>query len=156
MVMEHTKFMQIALAQAQKSAQVDEVPVGAIIVGPDGKILARAHNLTESRNTQAAHAEVLAISKAGKKMGDWRLNGCWLYVTLEPCKMCYELILLSRLDGIVFGAKSPLFGYSVSQLDRVNPPRLYKDRRSSLVVIEGVCALESAAVMKEFFKKKRG
>ena len=121
--MEHTKFMKIALAQAQKSARLDEVPVGAVVVGPDGKIISRAHNLTEARNTQAAHAEVLAISKAGKKLGDWRLNGCWLY--------------------------------GFTQLDSVKQGPLYKDRRSPLVVIEGVGAQESAILLKEFFKKKR-
>ncbi len=104
--------MKAAISEAAKALAKDEVPIGAVIVNKDGDIIARAHNLTEHKHTQAAHAEVLAIEKAGKKIGDWRLEGCWLYVTLEPCAMCYNLAVLSRLDGIVYGADSPLFGYS--------------------------------------------
>lgn len=104
--------MKAAISEALKALAKEEVPIGAVIVNKDGHIIARAHNLTEHKHTQAAHAEMLAIEKAGKKIGDWRLEGCWLYVTLEPCAMCYNLAVLSRLDGIVYGAESPLFGYT--------------------------------------------
>ena len=104
--------MNVAISEALKALAKEEVPIGAVIVNKEGVIIARAHNLTEHNHTQAAHAEVLAIQKAGKKLGDWRLEGCWLYVTLEPCAMCYNLAVLSRLDGIVYGAESPLFGYT--------------------------------------------
>jgi tRNA(adenine34) deaminase len=154
MSMEHTKYMGKALAQAQKSMSLDEVPVGAVIVDETGIIIARAHNRTEQQATQAAHAEVLAITKAGKKRGDWRLNGCTIYVTLEPCSMCYHLIKLSRISVIVYGAKSPLFGYS-RHLDNPETDSLYKDRRLSQTVIEGVCASQATALLREFFKKKR-
>lgn len=104
-------FMSQALLQAQKALDKDEVPVGAVVVNADGVIIARGMNCTEAHHTQHAHAESLAIAKAGKKMRDWRLEGCWIYVTLEPCAMCMHLILLSRLAGVVFGASSPLFGF---------------------------------------------
>jgi tRNA(adenine34) deaminase len=149
---QHTKYMGKALEQAKKSFAQDEVPVGAVIVDATGKIIARAHNLTEKNHTQAAHAEALAITKAGKKLSNWRLTGCWLYVTLEPCSMCFHLAILSRLSGIVFGAKSPLFGY---QLDKLGTVSLYKDRRLPLTIIEGVYSPQSATLLKEFFQKKR-
>ena len=77
-------YMRLAMTQAKKAFLLDEVPVGALVVGPQGTVLSRAHNGVEKRSTQAAHAEVLAIAKAGKVLGDWRLLDCWLYVTLEP------------------------------------------------------------------------
>jgi len=144
-------FMKKALAQAQKAYASEEVPVGAIVVDSQGKVIGRGYNLVGKRNTQAAHAEVIAISKAGKKIGDWRLNGCWLYVTLEPCSMCMSLALLSRLDGVVYGATSPVFGY---QLDKELHFQLYK--YGALLVVSGVCAEESSALLKDFFRHKRG
>src|SRR5437762_5882487 len=101
-------FMQEALAQAQCAADIDEVPIGAILVNSQGEIVGRGYNSVERDCTQRAHAECIAIEQASKKLGDWRLMGHWLYVTLEPCTMCMGLIKLSRLDGIVYGAASPL------------------------------------------------
>lgn len=143
-------FMRHALKEANKAFERDEVPIGAIIVSPDGTILGRGYNVVETKHQQLAHAEVIAITKACKKRGDWRLDGCWLYVTLEPCLMCIGLAYLSRLKGVVFGARSPLFGY---QLDKYSHIQLYK--KDMLEIKEGICAEESANLLKKFFKQKR-
>lgn len=142
-------FMQLALKQAQKAFEHDEVPVGAIVVASDGTVLGRGYNQVAKRHQQIAHAEVIAISKASKKIGDWRLDNCWLYVTLEPCKMCMGLVRLSRLKGVVFGASSKLFGY---RLDKEGQVSIYN---KDVKVEEGVFAEESAALLKKFFKQKR-
>jgi len=145
-----TLFMQAALVQARKAFSRDEVPIGAVIVSPEGNIVARAYNQVEAKKTQSAHAEVLVINKVGKKIQDWRLNGYWLYVTLEPCSLCMNLIYLSRLSGVVFGAPSPLFGY---RLDNGQSNQVYK--RATVMVIEGVCAQDSAKLLRRFFNQKR-
>jgi len=144
-------FMKKALGQAKRAYEADEVPIGAIVVDSDGVIIGQGYNKVEQKHSQAAHAEVIAISAAGKKLADWRLSDCWLYVTLEPCAMCMNLILLSRLEGIVFGASSPLFGY---QLDKGRGFQLYK--LGALSVITGVCSEEAAELLKRFFRLKRG
>lgn len=144
-------FMRKALWQAQRAYKIDEVPIGAVVVDESGLVIGRGYNLVEKRNTQAAHAEVIAISHAGKRKRDWRLNGCWLYVTLEPCAMCMSLAILSRLNGVVFGASSPLFGY---QLDKIQTFQLYKI--DALSIVSGVCADEAAELLKKFFRHKRG
>lgn len=148
----HHLFMRQALTQARRAVARDEVPVGAVVVNDQGVVIARAFNQTERKKTQAAHAEILALTKAGRKLGDWRLEGCWLYVTLEPCAMCFNLAVLSRVRGIVFGAKSPLFGY---RLDRLGTVSLYKDGRLPREVVEGVEAEQAMMLLKGFFKKKR-
>lgn len=145
----HSHFMQQAFKQALKSFEQDEVPVGCVIVCDD-KIIARAYNKVEHTNTQCAHAELLALQKAGKKLGNWRLLNCWLYVTLQPCAMCMHAIRLHRLAGVVYGADSPLFGY---QLDKKAFDSLYK--YDTLEVISGVMQKESANLLKQFFKKRR-
>ena len=143
-------YMTYALAQAQSAAHAQEVPVGAVVVDGTGQVISRAHNATEHSHTQAAHAEVRAMSLAGAHLKDWRLNGCWLYVTLEPCIMCMGLVYLSRLEGIVYGAPSPLFG---CPLDNVALLSVYKV--DALRIIPGVCANEASDILKQFFKKKR-
>ena len=143
-------FMRQALTQARKAFACNEVPIGAVIINKEGVVIARAYNQVEAKDTQSAHAELLAINKAGKKIGDWRLNECWLYVTLEPCSMCMNLIYLSRLSGVVFGTNSPLFGY---RLDNKQSNRVYK--KATVSVVEGVCADESAQLLKRFFNQKR-
>jgi tRNA(adenine34) deaminase len=147
---DHSKYMGQALKQAQKAYDIDEVPIGAVIVSPEGKIIGRAYNLVEKCQQQTAHAEIRAIEKACKKMSNWRLEGCWLYVTLEPCSMCMNLILMSRMQGIVFGAKSPIFGY---HLDNSGPLQVY--RRDTLHIIGGIGEQEASALLKKFFKQKR-
>ncbi len=144
-----TYYMQQALKLARKAYGEDEVPVGALVVTAQGVIIGRGYNKVEQRCTQAAHAEVLALAQAGKKIGDWRLSGCWLYVTLEPCAVCLHLIRLSRLEGIVFGAPSPLFG---SCLDKDSSRGLYK---KDILIMANVGAEESAQLLRQFFQQKR-
>jgi tRNA(adenine34) deaminase len=143
-------FMQEALAQAQCAAAINEVPIGAVVVNAQGDIVGRGHNSVERDCTQRAHAESLAIEQTSKNLGDWRLSGHWLYVTLEPCSMCMGLIKLSRLDGIVYAAPSPLFGF---RLD--NQEDLWVYKRDTFSIIEGIKEEESAALLKNFFHKKR-
>jgi len=143
-------FMQEALIQAHKAAELNEVPVGAVVVNEQGEIIARGHNSVEADCSQRSHAESLAIEQAGKVLGDWRLEGCWVYVTLEPCQMCIQLIKMSRLVGVVYGASSPLFGF---QLDKTHKDWVYK--RDAFSIIEGVCKDEAANMLKDFFQKRR-
>jgi len=143
-------YMHAALKQARVAARKGEVPVGALVVDQDGTIISRAHNLVEKRQTQCAHAEMIALKRAAKKRGGWRLHGCWLFVTLEPCSMCFSMARLSRIDGIVYGASSPLYGYS---LDTKIASPLYSG--GAFRVVEGVCAEKSAELLSHFFKKRR-
>ncbi len=145
-----TTYMRAALKQAERAAQLDEVPVGAVIVDATGAIIARGYNLTEKRSTQCAHAEMQALVKAGKKLGDWRLLGCWIYVTLQPCAMCMQAIVLHRLAGVVYGASSPLFGFD---LDKEVADRLYK--KDVICIVAGVMQEEASMLLKKFFKAKR-
>ncbi len=135
-------YMNEALKLARKAFSHQEVPIGAIVVNSGGQIVGRGYNQVETKKSQSAHAEIIALAKAGKKVGDWRLNDCWVFVTLEPCSMCMNMIALSRCKGVVFGAKSPLFGY---QLDKQGVFQLYKEN-----VIEreaGLCAEDTVLLL---------
>lgn len=143
-------YMKMALAQARRAYECGEVPVGAVVVDANGDILTQAYNQVEHLGTQRAHAEMIALECAAQIHKNWRLTGCWLYVTLEPCTMCMGLALLSRLAGVVYGANSPLFGY---RLDSVYDLRLYK--RNDFMIIEGIEAQESEQLLKQFFYEKR-
>ena len=143
-------FMQEAIEQAKLAYAIDEVPIGAVVVNSEGVIIARSHNSVERDCTQRAHAESLAIELAGKSLDDWRLNDHWLYVTLEPCSMCMGLVKLSRLAGVVYGAASPLFGFSLD-----NQEDLWVYKRDAFLVIEGVMVDETAELLKNFFHNKR-
>lgn len=145
-----TIFMRHALEQAQKAFDCDEVPIGAIVVTAQGAIIGDGYNEVERLHSQTAHAECRAIERAGQALHDWRLEGCWIYVTLEPCSLCMNLIVLSRVAGVVFGAQSPLFGY---HLDNALSIELYK--KSTLALVSGVCEEESKELLKQFFTKKR-
>ena len=144
-------FMRKALVQAWYAFKRDEVPVGAVVVDSHGVIIGRGYNQVERFHTQAAHAEMIALKKAGAFLGDWRLLGCWLYVTLEPCAMCYYAAVLSRCAGIIFGASSPLFGYQ--GVDNEGPLQLYKE--NVIVMQSDICAQESERLLKSFFRVKR-
>jgi tRNA(adenine34) deaminase len=143
-------YMRRALAQAQKAYNKGEVPVGALVVAPDGTVIGRGYNSTEHDHTQSSHAEMKALRQAGKKLKDWRLTGCTLYVTVQPCFMCIGLTYLSRIERLVYGAESPLFGYL---LDNESVPDLYKKHIKGIT--RGVLADETQAILKDFFKKKR-
>lgn len=142
-------FMQKALMQAKVSLRRNEVPIGAVIVNKEGTIIARAFNQMEAKKCQLAHAETQAIARACKAVGDWRLIGCVIYVTLEPCLMCLGLIELSRLEGVIYGAQSHLFG-ALSRVGEKIP--LYK---KSFVIEGGVEEQQSIELLQSFFKKVR-
>lgn len=144
-------FMQAALHEADRAYRHNEVPVGAIIVNPQGTIIGKGYNQVERRHTQLAHAELIALQKAAKKIDDWRMIGCWMYVTLEPCAMCMAAIRLSRCAGVVYGADSPQFGYQL--VDKDSSFKLYKE--NIVEIVPGVCAQESTAVLRSFFKVQR-
>jgi len=146
----HEEFMRLALVEALKAQTKQEVPVGALII-KDGKVIARAHNKRESTQVATAHAELLAIEKACKKMKSWRLDGCILYVTLEPCAMCTGASLLSRVDGIVFGASDPKGGCmgTVTDLTQI------KAFNHQPWVISGILEEECGKLLTDFFKNKR-
>lgn len=144
------KFMMEAIKEAKKAELIDEVPIGCVIV-KDDKIIARGHNLRENKQQSTAHAEIIAIEKACKKLKSWRLEGCSLYVTLEPCPMCSGAILQSRIEHVIYGAKDPKGGCMVSCMNmyEVKGFNHYPD------VIGGVLEDKCAALLKAFFKQKR-
>jgi len=144
----HSFFMQKAMQQAKVALKKEEVPVGAVVVDSNGNILSRGHNKIESVGCHTAHAEIIAIQKACKKIGDWRLDNCWIYVTLEPCLMCFGLIRLCRLKGLIFGAKSDLFGFG---FQKINLPKQYNKK----LLISRLKENECIDILKEFFKKIR-
>lgn len=149
---QHAVYMYEALEQARKAFESDEVPIGAVVVDGDGIIVGRGYNRVMEQATQSAHAEVLALQEAGCARGDWRLDDCWLYVTLEPCMMCMGLIRLSRLAGVVYGAKSPLFGFVAGELDKASCDQVYK---KDVMLIQGIAEREALQLLQLFFKKKR-
>ena len=144
------KFMVEAIKEAKKAELIDEVPIGCVIV-KDDKIIARGHNLRESKQRSTAHAEIIAIEKACRTLKSWRLDGCSLYVTLEPCPMCSGAILQSRIEHVVYGAKDPKGGCMESCMNmyEVKGFNHYPD------VIGGVLEDECGSLLKTFFKRKR-
>ncbi|MBR3876776.1 MAG: nucleoside deaminase [Bacteroidaceae bacterium] len=138
-------YMKQALAEAQKAFDKDEVPIGAVIVCK-GRIIARAHNLTETLNDVTAHAEMQAITAAANNIGGKYLNDCTLYVTVEPCPMCAGAIAWAQMGKIVYGATDEKRGYK-----RLAPNVMHPKTE----VTEGICAEECAALMKRFFSGKR-
>ena len=144
------KYMKMALKEAQKAYQEDEVPIGAIIV-QNGKVIARAHNQRETKQQASAHAEMLAIQKACKKTGFWRLEDCEMYVTMEPCLMCAGAILQSRIKKVVYGAKDPKGGCieSCMKMYETKGFNHYPETES------GILQEECSQILKDFFKEKR-
>ena len=139
--------MGLALQQAVLAAEHDDVPIGALMLGPDGAVLATAGNERELHADPTAHAEVLALRRAAQQMGEWRLAGCTLVVTLEPCTMCAGAAVLARVDRIVFGAFDEKAGAVASLFDVVRDPRL--NHRPA--VTSGIMADECGAVLRDFF-----
>ena len=148
--MTNEDFMRAALKEAEKAKLKDEVPIGCVIV-KDGKIIARGHNLRESKQQSINHAEIIAIQKACKKVGSWRLEECDLYVTLEPCCMCAGAILQSRIRNVIYGAKDPKGGSIDSTIQMYNQPGFNHYPN----VINGILENECSQILKEFFKEKR-
>jgi len=138
-------YMKMALAEAEKAAARDEVPVGAVVVA-GGTVIARAHNLTETLNDPAAHAEMQAITAAASYLGGKYLTGCTIYVTVEPCVMCAGALAWSQVSALVWGASDPKKGYTTIGAALLHP---------KTVVRTGVLARECSEMMKKFFRKKR-
>ena len=141
----HEFFMKEALKEAQKAFDLDEVPVGVVIVA-NNKIIARGHNLTERLNDVTAHAEMQTITAAANAIGGKYLVDCTVYVTLEPCLMCAGALAWSQVSNLVFGAKDVKRGYSILEKDILHP---------KTEVVSGILADESEKLLKDFFAKKR-
>jgi tRNA(adenine34) deaminase len=148
--LDHDILMQEALIEAQKAYDLDEVPIGAVVV-KNGKIIGRGHNLREREKDPTLHAEIIAIKQAAKALGGWRLTDCDLYVTIEPCPMCAGAILQARISMLVFGARDPKAGCSGSLYNLLQDSRF----NHQTDVVEGVLEDECSHIMKDYFRQKR-
>ncbi len=142
--------MRAALREAQRAAAEEEVPVGAVVVR-DGRVIARAHNRPVRTHDPTAHAEILALRRAAQRLGNYRLVGASLYVTIEPCAMCAGAIVHARLKRVVYGASDPKAGASGSALKVLNHPKL----NHQVEIARGALAAECAAILREFFRGRR-
>lgn len=154
-MIEKEKFMKQAIREAKRAKSKDEVPIGAIIV-KDGKVISKGYNLRENKKNSLKHAEIIVIDKACKKLGNFRLEGCDLYVTVEPCLMCAGAIVQSRIRKVYFGARDEKYGAVISVAEAFNIKSNHKVQFE-----EGICKCECEKLMKDFFKelrekKKRG
>lgn len=144
-------WMKKALRLAQRAARLDEVPVGAVLIDSDDHIVSCGYNLRETLKSPLGHAEIVCVDRASRKKHSWRLTGLTLYVTLEPCVMCVGALVQSRIQRIVYGARDPKGGavdslYNIAQDKRLN---------HQIEITSGVLELESATLLKQFFKAKR-
>ncbi len=144
------RFMRVAIDEASAALELDEVPVGAVIVH-DGRIIGRGHNLREKLQDPTAHAEMIAITAAAEALGSWRLEGCSMFVTLEPCPMCAGAIVQARIRRLVYGASDPKAGACRSLYEITTDPRLNHRVELAPPVLERECA----ALLSEFFALKR-
>ena len=144
------KYMKQAIRQARKAEALEEVPIGCIIVY-EGKVIARGYNRRNTDKNTLAHAEIAAIRKASKKMGDWRLEGCTMYVTLEPCQMCAGALVQSRISRVVIGSMNPKAGCGGSVLNLLQMPQF----NHQVEVERGVLEEECSEMLSSFFKVLR-
>ena len=149
-ISEHTVFMKKAIHLAKRAAALGEVPIGCVIVH-EGKVIGRGFNRRLSSHSALAHAEIIAIRQACRKMGDWRLEGCTLYVTLEPCQMCSGAIVQARLDCVIVGAPNPKAGCAGSIINLLQ----MKEFNHQVEIVNGVCADECSAMLSDFFRDMR-
>ncbi|MDR7074996.1 tRNA adenosine(34) deaminase TadA [Fictibacillus barbaricus] len=147
-------YMELALKEAQKAADIGEVPIGAVLV-KDDQVIARAHNLREVEKRAIAHAEILAIDEACKAIGAWRLEGTSLYVTLEPCAMCAGAIVLSRVERVVYGAKDPKGGCAGTLMNLLEEDRFNHQCEVVSGIKEEVCKEILSSFFKELRSRKR-
>lgn len=143
-------YMKCAIEEAKKARQLGEVPIGAVIV-KDNDIISRAHNLRETLQQPTAHAEYLAIERAAKVIGSWRLEDCTLYVTLEPCVMCAGTVVMSRIPRVVYGAMDPKGGCSGSLMDLLQQPQF----NHRAIVEQGVLEEACSNLLRQFFRDLR-
>ena len=146
----YIKYMKEALKEAKKAELIDEVPIGCVIV-KDDKIIARGHNQRETNQSPIGHAEIIAINKASKKLKSWRLEGCDIYVTLEPCIMCSGAIIQSRISKVYYGASDPKGGALGSSINVLEA----KNINHHPEVISGVMQEECSKIITNYFKQKR-
>lgn len=146
----HHHYMREALAEAAKAAAQGEVPVGSVVVH-EGRIIARGHNLRESTQDPTAHAELLAMRRAAEALGSWRLEGCTVYVTLEPCPMCAGAMVLSRVERCVYGCSDPKGGFLGTLDDLSSKPAL----NHRFEVVSGIEEQACSAVLTAFFRELR-
>jgi tRNA(adenine34) deaminase len=142
--------MRLALEQAGRAVEHGDVPIGCVLTA-DGKVVAAARNERELRKDPTAHAEILALRAASERLGTWRLDGLAVYVTLEPCPMCAGALVLARIGRLIYGPQDPKAGAALSLYNIVDDPRL----NHTLTVTPGLLAEESAALLTEFFSKRR-
>ena len=147
---EHEKYMKEAIKQAKKAAELGEVPIGCVIV-KDGQVIARGYNRRNVDKSALAHAEISAIKKASKKLGDWRLEGCSLYVTLEPCQMCAGAIVQARVSEVIIGCMSPKSGCAGSVVNLLQMPEF----NHQVFLVNRILEKECSEMLSEFFKKMR-
>lgn len=146
----HEKYMKDAIRQAKKAAALGEVPIGCVIVN-DGQVIGRGYNRRNTDKSTLAHAEITAIKRASKKLGDWRLEECTLYVTLEPCQMCAGAIIQSRIPRVVVGCMNPKAGCAGSVLNLLDVQAFNHQAEVKTKVLEEECSL----MMKQFFRELR-
>ncbi len=147
---EEEKYMKEAIRQAHKAWKLQEVPIGCVIV-KDGKIIARGYNRRNTDKNTLAHAELLAIRKASRAVGDWRLEDCTMYITLEPCQMCAGAIVQARIPRVVIGSRNPKAGCAGSILNLLNIPEF----NHQVELTEGVLGEECSAMLTDFFRELR-
>jgi tRNA(adenine34) deaminase len=146
----HEHYMRLALEEAEQALKEEEVPIGAVIVHED-RVVARAHNQREQLRDPTAHAEMIAITQAAAALGSWRLDGCTLYVTLEPCPMCAGAILQARIPTVVYGAADPKAGAVESLYRLLEDPRL----NHRCQIVPQVLAEQCGAILSRFFQQQR-
>lgn len=144
-------WMSEAIAEARRAADADEVPVGCLVINPAGEIVARGRDARQSPGDPLAHAEVAAIREAARNLGDWRLDGHTLVVTLEPCPMCAGLILMSRIGRVIYGAANEKWGAAGTKIDMLAGGHFPHKPE----VIGGVLAEECASLLRDYFAKRR-
>ena len=147
---EQEKYMKQAIRESRKAYALGEVPIGCVIVN-EGKIIGRGYNRRNTDKSTLSHAEITAIKKASKKMGDWRLEGCTLYVTLEPCQMCAGAIVQARIDEVVMGSMNPKAGCGGSILNLLEMPEF----NHQVKVTRGIMEEECSQMLTNFFKELR-
>ena len=151
---EDEKFMKEAIKQAKKAEAIGDVPIGCVIVH-DGKVIARGYNKRNKDKTVLAHAELLAMKKACKKLGDWRLEDCTMYITLEPCQMCAGALVQSRIDEVVIGSMNPKAGCAGSVLNLLQVDNFNHQVKITRGVLEGECSMMLSDFFRELREKKK-
>jgi len=151
MNLKHIEMMKVALSEAQRALKKGEVPIGAVLINANNRVLAAAHNQTITLNDPTAHAEVLAMRSAAAKMGNYRLLNTILYVTVEPCPMCMGAAIHARVSQVVYGTRDPRWGAAGSLYNFATDRRFNHQPE----IIEGICQVDCKSLIQEFFRQKR-